>query len=426
MRNSHPTRWTIHWAIALVFLLLGVLQRSVYAQSAPTNGVIHACARVEGLDLRLVSSPDACRRNEVHIQWNITGPQGPMGPAGPMGPMGPIGSRGATGPQGDPGPQGSTGLTGAPGPAGSIGPSGPAGPQGPAGPAGPQGPAGPIGATGAIGPQGPPGTQGAPGPAGPAGPTGADGAPGAIGPQGPAGPQGPPGPQGAVGATGPIGPIGPQGPGGPQGATGPQGPAGADGAVGPIGPTGPQGAQGTQGPQGATGPAGADGPTGATGPAGPAGPQGPAGTTGQSATSLTSTGSATLSPVSWGPVGIPGLNGQITVPADSVVVFSCDGGTHIDGSTRGDFIQVIVRLLVDGVARAARRIDLEKGYFSTSQNWSFTLAMPLAEGTHTVAVDASQAVNDTVSHLMPFPAAFVGAPASDPLHATLTAVVVKK
>jgi hypothetical protein len=130
--------------------------------------------------------------------------------------------------------------------------------------------------------------------------------------------------------------------------------------------------------------------------------------------------------VSWGPVGIPGLNSQITVPADSVVVFSCDGGASIDGTNVGDFVQIVVRLVVDNTVQVARRIDLEKGYLATSQTWSFTIALPLSAGTHSVGVDASQLVNNTRNGAMPFPSAFVGAAASDPLHATLTAVVLKK
>jgi hypothetical protein len=66
-------------------------------------GNIHACAKLGGGELRAIDpgAGDACRTNEVTLQWNVipphgpTGPQGPQGPAGPQGPKGPQGASGA-------------------------------------------------------------------------------------------------------------------------------------------------------------------------------------------------------------------------------------------------------------------------------------------------------------------------------------------
>jgi Collagen triple helix repeat (20 copies) len=143
----------------------------------PTNGVFHACLRVDGDDdsarlVRLVSATERCRRNEQRVTWNAQGPAGPAGPAGPQGPSGAQGPAGATGPQG---PQGPQGVVGAMGPQGLPGDPGAVGAQGPQGEAGAVGPQGPKGEAGAVGPQGP---QGEPGVTGPQGPQGAQGEPG--------------------------------------------------------------------------------------------------------------------------------------------------------------------------------------------------------------------------------------------------------
>ena len=58
--------------------------------------MIQACQKPSGL-VRVVDSPDDCRRRETPIAWNIEGPAGPIGPQGAAGPHGP---------QGEPGPPG--------------------------------------------------------------------------------------------------------------------------------------------------------------------------------------------------------------------------------------------------------------------------------------------------------------------------------
>src|SRR5262249_2343531 len=93
----------------------GVLDAS--AQIPSRQGVFFACVRLdkdqdEGRLARLGAADEACKKNEVRVQWSVTGPQGPPGPQGPVGPQGAIGP---TGPAGPPGPTGATGPAGAEG-----------------------------------------------------------------------------------------------------------------------------------------------------------------------------------------------------------------------------------------------------------------------------------------------------------------------
>jgi hypothetical protein len=68
-------------------------------QTSAEEDVIYGCIRRYGI-LRVVSSPNECRQNEVPVFWNKVGPQGPQGEPGPQGQQG---EQGETGPQGPPG-----------------------------------------------------------------------------------------------------------------------------------------------------------------------------------------------------------------------------------------------------------------------------------------------------------------------------------
>ncbi len=81
-----------------------------------------------------------CRKHELFVGVDTTGPEGPPGPRGLTGLQGPAG------PAGLPGIPGLPGATGPAGPAGPKGDTGPAGASGAPGPTGPAGPAGPAGA----------------------------------------------------------------------------------------------------------------------------------------------------------------------------------------------------------------------------------------------------------------------------------------
>lgn len=97
------------------------------------DGTINGCYAKETGLLRAVAGGDACRPNELALQWSQQGPKGDQGPQGSPGPAGPQGPRGEKGEQGLQGPQG---LQGAPGPAGARGDKGDKGDPGPAGPPG--------------------------------------------------------------------------------------------------------------------------------------------------------------------------------------------------------------------------------------------------------------------------------------------------
>jgi Collagen triple helix repeat (20 copies) len=96
-----------------------------YAAIPGGDGVIHGCYQKPGLlsnegALRVIDTDkgQACRSNEVAVDWNQKGAKGDVGPQGP---------------KGDPGPQGAQGPQGEPGIQGDQGPKGDTGPQGPPG-----------------------------------------------------------------------------------------------------------------------------------------------------------------------------------------------------------------------------------------------------------------------------------------------------
>jgi hypothetical protein len=86
----------------------------VLATIPGTNGVIQGCYDSGG-NVKVVDALP-CPKGYTPLQWNQTGPKGPIGLAGPQGP---IGLTGPAGPTGLTGPAGATGATGATGPAGS-------------------------------------------------------------------------------------------------------------------------------------------------------------------------------------------------------------------------------------------------------------------------------------------------------------------
>lgn len=136
---------------------------------------IYACYSDSNNALYRLNYPTVtkCPTGQTLVQWNSTGPQGPLGSQGLGGALGPVGRRGAQGNQGHLGVVGSIGHSGAVGPQGSVGTQGPQGIRGAQGPQGAAGPQGFKGAQGPQGVQGPVGPQGAPsnrvGPQGPPG-----------------------------------------------------------------------------------------------------------------------------------------------------------------------------------------------------------------------------------------------------------------
>jgi hypothetical protein len=118
-------------ALPLV-LVAGVALAAQPGARQASTGVINACVKKKGGDVRVVGSAGACRRGETRLSWNaqgLAGARGAEGAVGAPGPAGPAGAIGAAGPKGD------AGAPGAVGPAGAAGPKGATGAQGPAGPA---------------------------------------------------------------------------------------------------------------------------------------------------------------------------------------------------------------------------------------------------------------------------------------------------
>ena len=122
MSDENRIQWTfrrlVPAAAAAAAALVG--GAAIYASIPSANGVIVACYKKSGGNVRVIDAAiGSCDpNNEIRLEWNQIGPQGPPGPVGPIGPQGPAG------------PQGVQGFTGAPGPAGPQGPEGPAGPAG--------------------------------------------------------------------------------------------------------------------------------------------------------------------------------------------------------------------------------------------------------------------------------------------------------
>jgi hypothetical protein len=81
--------------VALAISLGGV----AYATIPDSSGTIHGCYLDKIGTLRVIdqSSGQHCTSLETPIQWNQTGPAGPMGPQGTAGPQGPAGADGVSG-----------------------------------------------------------------------------------------------------------------------------------------------------------------------------------------------------------------------------------------------------------------------------------------------------------------------------------------
>jgi hypothetical protein len=82
----------------LVVALLAALAGATAIGAASTDDTtIHSCKHLRRGIIRIVRNPDACKRNEALLSWNVRGPQGEPGPAGPQGPAGPVGPAGPGG-----------------------------------------------------------------------------------------------------------------------------------------------------------------------------------------------------------------------------------------------------------------------------------------------------------------------------------------
>jgi hypothetical protein len=74
------------WLLGLLgVLLIGATFAGVAWATIPgEDGVIHACYLRSGGTLRVIDgSVTSCKRGEVALNWNVSGPRGQPGPAGP-------------------------------------------------------------------------------------------------------------------------------------------------------------------------------------------------------------------------------------------------------------------------------------------------------------------------------------------------------
>ena len=81
--------------VLLCALILALAGGGAFAAHATAHrhhgGVINACVNRHGGRVRVVPGPNACRRGEQSLAWNVQGPAGPPGPAGADGAPGPAG-----------------------------------------------------------------------------------------------------------------------------------------------------------------------------------------------------------------------------------------------------------------------------------------------------------------------------------------------
>jgi len=88
------------------------------AMAQSESVIYYACVNNASGTIHMTNESEGCQNNEVLVQWNQVGPQGPQGEPGPIGlqgpegQMGPQGLQGETGPQGEVGPQGPQGEPG--------------------------------------------------------------------------------------------------------------------------------------------------------------------------------------------------------------------------------------------------------------------------------------------------------------------------
>lgn len=190
-----------------------------------------------------------------------------------------------------------------------------------------------------------------------------------------------------------------------MGAQGPMGTAGEDGMDGMNGTNGTNGTNGSNGSNGlacwdlngngacdmATEDIDDDNACDVADCAGPPGTNGAPGTTGQMAASVFGTSTLLLASDATATL-VPGLTQTVTVPANAITVISSDGGLVTDGIQTTDFSLVDIAVAVDGTFLTNGGYQQLRAANTTgtigSATWGFTVATPLAAGSHTIAVFA--------------------------------------
>jgi hypothetical protein len=93
--------------LVIFALVMGMAFAGGAVLASSHTDIIDACMQPNNGIVRIVDSPEDCRRNELAIQWNVEGPQGPAGADGAPGTQG---DPGPAGPQGPQGPDGAPGI----------------------------------------------------------------------------------------------------------------------------------------------------------------------------------------------------------------------------------------------------------------------------------------------------------------------------
>ena len=106
---------------AAIILVAGAGSFVVAHGGDPT--LVHSCVNRDG-EIHIVSAAASCKREEIALDWNLTGPIGATGPKGADGATGAKGADGAAGRDGAPGRDGAAGPKGDTGAQGLAGKSG--------------------------------------------------------------------------------------------------------------------------------------------------------------------------------------------------------------------------------------------------------------------------------------------------------------
>src|SRR5207253_1189456 len=119
---------------------------------------------------------------------------------------------------------------------------------------------------------------------------------------------------------------------------------------------------------------------------------------------------------------LAGFPVNVTVPANSVLSISTDGGVQTTSTLTAGFSVVDVGIAVDGLlpgSATVRRLEISNTTSLTQQfeNWSMSRAVSLSAGSHTIGVCAA---------LVSGSPATAGGSASSVLQAQLTIVTVKR
>lgn len=115
---------------------------------------------------------------------------------------------------------------------------------------------------------------------------------------------------------------------------------------------------------------------------------------GQTGSSVFGTTAITVSNATTSFVIVPGLSQTITVPSNSFVFISTDGGVITTSTAATGFSIVDIALFIDGTISANggfRRLTASNttGLTGDIENWSFAIKTELTAGSHTIQVGAS-------------------------------------